>query len=56
MDVGKVMITNRGENVDGKEFWHFHTRFKTASSYSRLYELDDSIDTYVTTENFFSLK
>lgn len=55
MTVGKIMITNKGKNVvNGKEVWHFHARFKSAPFYSNIYELDDTVDTYVTTDQFLS--
>jgi hypothetical protein len=57
MTVGKIMVTNRGKRViDGKEVWHFHSRFKSAPFYSNIYELDDTVDTYVTTDNFLSIR
>jgi hypothetical protein len=55
MTVGKIMVLNKGKKVmNGKEVWHFHARFKSAPFYSNIYELDDTVDTYVTTENFLS--
>jgi hypothetical protein len=55
MNVGKIMISNRGKSqVNGKEVWHFHSRFKSAPFYSRLYELDDTVDTYVNTDQFLT--
>lgn len=57
MTVGKIMVTNRGKKlVNGKEVWHFHARFKSAPFYSSIYELDDTVDTYVTTDKFLSLR
>lgn len=57
MTVGKIMVTNKGKNViDNKEVWHFHARFKSAPFYSSIYELDDTVDTFVTTDKFLSLK
>jgi hypothetical protein len=57
MTVGKIMITNRGKKmINGKEVWHFHARFKSAPFYSKIYELDDTVDTYVTTDQFLSLR
>jgi hypothetical protein len=57
MTVGKIMVTNRGkEIINGKEVWHFHSRFKSAPFYSSIYELDDTVDTYVTTDQFLSIK
>lgn len=55
MTVGKIMVTNRGKKtVNGKEVWHFHSRFKSAPFYSNIYELDDTVDTYVTSDQFLS--
>jgi hypothetical protein len=57
MTVGKIMVTNQGKKmIDNKEVWHFHARFKSAPFYSSIYELDDTVDTYVTTDKFQSLK
>jgi hypothetical protein len=57
MTVGKIMVTNEGKKmIDNKEVWHFHARFKSAPFYSGIYELDDTVDTYVTTENFLTMK
>jgi hypothetical protein len=55
MTVGKIMISNKGKKViNGKEVWHFHARFKSAPFYSNIYELDDTVDTYVTSDQFLS--
>lgn len=57
MTVGKIMSTNRGKKmINGKEVWHFYSRFKSAPFYSKIYELDDTVDTYVTTDQFLSLR
>ena len=57
MTVGKIMVTNKGKKmIDNKEVWHLHARFKSAPFYSNIYELDDTVDTYVTTDNFLSVK
>ncbi len=57
MTVGKIMVTNRGKKqINGKEVWHFHSRFKSAPFYSNIYELDDTVDTYVTTDQFVSTR
>jgi hypothetical protein len=57
MTVGKIMVVNQGKKmVNGKEAWHFHARFKSAPFYSNIYELDDTVDTYVLTENFMSVR
>jgi hypothetical protein len=55
MTVGKIMVMNKGKKmVDDKEVWHFHARFKSAPFYSNIYELNDTVDTYVTTDQFLS--
>lgn len=57
MTVGKIMVTNKGKKmIDDKEVWHLHARFKSAPFYSNIYELDDTVDTYVSTDNFLSMK
>jgi len=57
MTVGKIMIANKGiKTIKGQEVWHFHARFKSAPFYSSIYELDDTVDTYVTKDKFLSLR
>ncbi|HXH75811.1 MAG TPA: DUF3108 domain-containing protein [Bacteriovoracaceae bacterium] len=57
MTVGKIMFTNQGKKmINNQEVWHFHARFKSAPFYSNIYELDDTVDTYVTTDKFLSIK
>jgi len=57
MTVGKIMVMNQGKKmINGKEVWHLHARFKSAPFYSSIYELDDTVDTYVTTDEFLSLR
>lgn len=57
INVGKLKLANVGRKTsNGKEVWHFQTRFRTASFYSSIYELDDSIDTYVNTDKFLSVR
>lgn len=57
MTVGKIMIHNQGKKmINNQEVWHFYARFKSAPFYSNIYELDDTVDTYVTTDNFLSNK
>lgn len=57
MTVGKIMVINKGKKViNGKEVWHFHARFKSAPFYSNIYELDDTVDTYVTADQFLSIR
>lgn len=55
MTVGKIVVTNKGKKLmNNQEVWHFHSRFKSAPFYSNIYELDDTVDTYVTTDQFLS--
>ncbi len=55
MTVGKIMVLNKGKKmINDKEVWHLHARFKSAPFYSNIYELDDTVDTYVTTDQFLS--
>lgn len=57
MTVGKIMFTNNGKKMmNDKEVWHLHARFKSAPFYSRIYELDDTVDTFVTTDEFLSTR
>jgi len=57
MTIGKISIENRGkEMINDKEVWHYHSRFKSAPFYSSIYELDDTVDTYVETNQFLSMK
>lgn len=57
MTIGKISIENRGkEMINNKEVWHYHSRFKSAPFYSSIYELDDTVDTYVETNQFLSMK
>lgn len=57
MTVGKIMVLNKGKKmINDKEVWHFHARFKSAPFYSNIYELDDTVDTYVTTDQFLSTR
>ena len=57
MTVGKIMAVNQGKKmINNKEVWHFHSRFKSAPFYSNIYELDDTVDTFVETDQFLSLK
>jgi hypothetical protein len=57
MTIGKISIENRGkEMINNKEVWHYHSRFKSAPFYSSIYELDDTVDAYVETNQFLSMK
>lgn len=55
--VGKIMSENKGKvMIGGKEVHHFHARFKSAPFYSNIYELDDTVDTYVDSDQFLTMK
>lgn len=55
--VGKIMAQSKGKvMVGGKEVYHFHARFKSAPFYSNIYELNDTVDTYVDTQQFLTMK
>lgn len=55
--LGKIMVENRGKKaINDMEVWHFHARLKTSPFYSSIYELNDTVDTYVTTDKFLSTK
>lgn len=55
MTVGKIMVMNKGKQMmNGKEVWHLHARFKSAPFYSNIYELDNTVDSYVSTDHFLS--
>lgn len=57
MTVGKIMVVNKGKKmVNNQEVWHFHARFKSSPFYSNIYELDETVDTYVTTDQFLSTR
>lgn len=57
MTVGKIMFTNQGKKmINNREVWHLHARFKSAPFYSNIYELNDTVDTFVTTDNFLSIR
>ena len=57
MTIGKIMFTNKGKKmVNDREVWHFHARFKSSSFYSNIYELDDTVDTFVATPEFLTMR
>ncbi len=57
MTVGKIMVLNKGKKmINDKEVWHLYAKFKSAPFYSNIYELDDTVDTYVTTDKFLSTR
>lgn len=57
MTVGKVSMAYKGlKRISGKEVYHFQARFKSAPFYSAIYELNDTIDTYVAREGFRGMR
>ena len=55
--LGKIMVENRGKKaMNDMEVWHFHARLKTSPFYSSIYELDDTVDTFVTSDKFLSTR
>ena len=53
MTVGKVSMRYVGGKImNGEEVYHFQARFKSAPFYSAIYELNDTIDTYVDKKTF----
>ena len=57
VSTGKIaLITKPTTSLGNEEVYHFHARVKTSKFYSYLYELDDKIDTYVSTKDFSPVK
>lgn len=57
MTVGKVAMRYRGvKTMNGREVHHFQARFKSAPFYSAIYELDDTVETFVDKERFLGLR
>ncbi len=57
MTVGKVAMRYRGvKTMHGREVHHFQARFKSAPFYSAIYELDDTVETFVDKEKFLGLR
>ena len=57
ISTGNITIETRKSTVlGGKAAYHFHSRMKTSSFYSYLYEVDDIADSYVQQSNFLPLK
>lgn len=57
INVGKVFIKNQGESsIGNRPAYHFHARMKTAPFYRYIYELDDTLDSYVDKESFLPVK
>jgi len=57
LTVGRMMIENKGQKQIGdKKVWHFSSRFKSAPFYSNIYQIDDLVDSFVTVDNFLTLK
>jgi len=57
MTVGKVAMRYRGvKTMNGREVYHFQARFKSAPFYSAIYELDDTVETFVDRAEFLGLR
>ncbi len=57
VSTGKIALTTKPKTKLGEEdVYHFHARVKTSKFYSYLYELDDKVDTYVSTKDFSPIK
>lgn len=57
VSTGKIAITTKGQSKIGEqEVFHLNARVKTSKYYSYLYELDDNLDSFVTTEKFIPIK
>ena len=57
MTVGKIATFYRGiKKVNNQQVHHFEARFKSAPFYSNIYELDNVIDTYVSVDEFLSVR
>jgi hypothetical protein len=57
VSTGKIaLITKPVTTIGDEEVYHFHARVKTSTFYSYLYELDDKVDTYVSTKDFSPVK
>jgi hypothetical protein len=57
VSTGKIALTTKATTTLGDaEVYHFHARVKTSRFYSYLYELDDKVDSYVSTKDFSPVK
>tara|TARA_Y100000385_G_C13046022_1_gene617507 strand:+ start:589 stop:1647 length:1059 start_codon:yes stop_codon:yes gene_type:complete len=57
VSTGKIAVSTLGKSKIGdQEVFHLKAQVKTAKFYRYLYELDDNLDSYVTTDNFVPVK
>lgn len=57
VSTGKISIKTKEETKIGdQDVYHLKAEVKTAKYYRYLYELDDNLDSYVTTDNFIPVK
>lgn len=57
VSTGKIALTTKPITKLGEEdVYHFHARVKTSRYYSYLYDLDDNVDSYISTKNFLPVK
>lgn len=57
VSTGKIAVSTEGKTKIGdQEVFHLKAQVKTAKYYRYLYELDDNLDSYVTTEDFIPVK
>lgn len=57
VSTGKISIKSKGKTKIGdQEVYHLKAIVKTAKYYRYLYELDDNLDSYVTTDSFIPVK
>ncbi len=57
LTVGHIqMETLPNAEINGREVYHFKARMRSARYYSYIYTLDDSLESFVTTDSFLPLK
>jgi len=57
VNAGQIVVeTLPDTTVGGVSVYHYYARLKSAAFYKYIYELDDTIDSYVQKDNFLSLK
>lgn len=57
VSTGKIAVSTEGKSKIGdQDVYHLKCQVKTAKFYSYLYELDDKLDSYVTTDSFIPVK
>lgn len=57
VSTGKIAVLTKGKSkIADQDVYHLKAQVKTAAFYSYLYELDDNVDSYVTTSDFIPIK